>query len=57
MEVRQARTVEETPANKRIGWFTVLTASLFWLLVLAGCTGLFALVIEWWRNIIPIGAP
>jgi len=57
MEVRQPRTLEATPANKRIGWFMVLKASLFWLLVLAGCSGLFALIIECWRNIIPIGAP
>jgi len=57
MEVRQPRTLEATPANKPIGWFMVLKASLFWLLVLAGCTGLFVLAIEWWRNIIPIGAP
>jgi hypothetical protein len=57
MEVRQPRTLEAAPGNKRIGWFMVLKASFFWLLVLASCTGLFALIIEWWRNIIPIGAP
>jgi hypothetical protein len=39
------------------GRFQVLKRFLLWLLMFAGCAGLFGLFIEWMRSIVPISAP
>jgi hypothetical protein len=47
----------ENSLSYRRGWFRVLKTLLLWLVVLAGCTGLFGLFIEWMRSITLISAP
>jgi hypothetical protein len=47
----------EGSASQGRGRFQVLKTLLLWLLVFAGCAGLFGLVIEWVRSVIPISPP
>jgi hypothetical protein len=47
----------EASRSQQPGKFQVLKTLLLWLLVFAGCAGLFGLFIEWLRSNIAIGSP
>jgi hypothetical protein len=46
----------EANRSQRQGRFQVLKTLLLWVLVFAGCAGLFGLVIEWMRTWVGFGA-
>jgi hypothetical protein len=47
----------EAKRSQERGRFQVLKTLLLWVLVFAGCAGLFGLFIEWVRSVIPVGTP
>jgi hypothetical protein len=47
----------EANSSQGHGKCRVLKTLLLWVMVFAGCAGLFGLFIEWVRSIIPVGTP